>query len=214
MSSAPLTPLTPRGRVRRGRRLVRIGNYDEFGWQQAVLASVVVLAPAGFLWCASLAGGEVSPWLALFLPLAGALVVVADSALATGVWLVLGVLWVALVPAPFTWWSVPAAGAALLAHVAGTGLAGVPLTTVWPAATIRRYRWRIGVVLAITTAVAVVASVTLSLHVSGGASLFGVALLLVAAWLWLGRRLDGDSWGAPDPTDVVAPPPPSVRWDE
>ena len=45
-----------------------IGTSDEFGWQQAVLAAVIVLAPAAFLWCAALAGGPVSPWLALLLP--------------------------------------------------------------------------------------------------------------------------------------------------
>ena len=144
-------------RARRARRLIRIGTSDEFGWQQAVLAAVIVLAPAAFLWCAALAGGPVSPWLALLLPFTAALVVQADSVLAAGVWLLLGLLWVVLVPSPFTWWSVPAAGSALLAHVASSVLAGAPLTTEWPDATIRRYRWRIGVVLAITVGVAVLA---------------------------------------------------------
>ncbi|WP_295699656.1 hypothetical protein [Lapillicoccus sp.] len=200
--------------ARRARRLIRVGTSDEFGWQQAVLAAIVVLAPAGFLWCASLAGGQVSPWLALLLPLAAALVVRADSVLTTGTWLVLGLLWLVQVPSPFTWWSVPAAGTALLAHVAGSLLAGAPPTTVWPAATVRRYRWRIGVVLAITVGVAVLAQVTLSLRTSGAAELSVVALLVVATWLWLGRRLDEESSDGSEAPDPSIAPAPSVRWDE
>lgn len=211
-----MTSATPMARrVRRARRLIRIGSSDEFGWQQVVLAALIVLAPAAFLWCASLAGGRISPWLALLMPLTAALVIQADSALPGGVWLVLGIIWVAQVPAPFSWWCVPAAGAALVAHVAATGLAGAPTTTVWPSATIRRYRRRIGLVLAITAGVAALAQVTLSLHPAGAAALSFLALLLVATWLWLGRRLDGgEASGTSGPPTPTPPPAPSVRWDE
>lgn len=203
-----------RRQVARARRLIRIGTSDEFGWQQVVLVAIVVLAPAAFLWCASLAGGQVSPWLALLLALTAALVIRAESALLAILWLVLGVLWVAVVPSPFTWWSVPAAGVALLGHVSAGVPAGAPLTTVWPAATIRRYRRRIGVVLAITGGVAVLAQITVSLRTSGAAWLVVVALLLVAGWLGLGWRLDAESSDDGAAPEVPVAPAPSVRWDE
>lgn len=201
-------------RARRTRRLIRIGRSDEFGVQQAALVTVVVLAPVAFLWCASLAGGRISPWLALLLPLVFSVAVRSDSALLAGTWLVLGVIWMAQVPAPFSWWSVPAAGAALLAHAGGAVLAGAPLTTVWPDATVNRTLRRIGVVLAITVAVASLAQATLSLEAGGAAALCVVALLSVAGWLWLGRRLDDEASEGSDGTGAAPEPPPSVRWDE
>lgn len=172
------------------RRLFRLGQSDEFGSQAIVLTLVALVAPAAFLWCGSLAGGEVSPWLLLLLPLLLLVVTRTNTILLAVLWVLLGVIWLAQVPAPFTWWAVPAAAVALVAHVAGSLLAGAPTTATWPRPTIRRIGRRVAVVLAVTVGVAAVAQVTLTVRTPGVLWLGVAALALVAGWLAGGQLLD------------------------
>ncbi len=177
-------------------RLFRLGSSDEYGPHQALAALVVVLAPIAFLGCASLAGGRITLWLLVAAPLLVLLVPHPDSVLPFGFWALLGVVWVVEVPGPFTWWSVPAAVSALLAHVAFSRLAGSPTTVRWPRATRVRQSRRVGVVAAATVLVAALAQLVLRLEPGGQVVVVVAAMLAVAGWLWIGRWRDESRAGS------------------
>jgi len=180
-------------------RLFRLGSSDEYAAQQVVLGLVISAAPVAFLTCAALAGGAIAPWLLVLAPLLVLLVAQADSFVPLGLWSLLGAIWVVQVPGPFSWWSVPAAGSALLAHVASSILGGAPKTVRWPGATVVRQARRVGIVTAATLLVAASAQLVLRAELRGQVLVAAAAMLAVAAWVWVGRwRDEGDAGSAVD----------------
>jgi hypothetical protein len=190
----PGFPRSPDGRAG---RVFRLGSSQEYGPQQVVLALVIVLTPVAFLACAALAGGQLSPWLLVAAPLLVLLVAQADSMLPLGLWAVLAAIWVIQVPGPFSWWSVPAALCALLAHVAFALLAGAPTTVMWSGPTLLRQSRRLGVVAGATLVVAGAAELVLGAQLQGQVLLAVGAMLTVAAWVWVGRWRDEGRAGEP-----------------
>ena len=192
-------PGSPRYSPRGTGRLFRLGSSDEYGPQQVVLGLVITVAPVVFLACAALAGGRIAPWLLVAAPLLVLLVPHADSSLPLGLWALLGAIWVIQVPGPFSWWSVPAAVSALLAHVACSNLGGAPTTLRWPGATVVRQSRRVGVVAAATLLVAGSARLVLRAELRGQVLVAAAAMLAVAAWVWVGRwRDEGEAGSAAD----------------
>jgi uncharacterized membrane protein AbrB (regulator of aidB expression) len=101
------------------------------------------------------------------------------------------VVWVAAVPGPFTWWSVPAALAIAASHTALVLLGGRPMSGDLAADTWQRVRNRLGIVAATTVGVAVLAQLVRSVRLPGQVALAVIALVAVSGWLWWGTRPDG-----------------------
>lgn len=175
-------------------RLVRLGWSEEYGPEQVALAAVVSAAPSVFFAIVRLAGSPVSWWWLVLAP-AGLLIVPrAESPWPLAVWALLLLVWVAQVPAPFTWWSVPAALVVALSHTALTLLAGRPQAGRLAPETARRTVRRLGVVGGVTMGVAVLSQAVVASHVGGLVILVVVALLLLALWLgWGWWRDEGTS---------------------
>ena len=171
-------------------RLLRLGSSEEYSAEPAALVVVLVMAPVAFLGFAALAGAAVSPWLLLGVPLLALFVPKVDSVAPLVLCGVLGALWVIQVPAPFTWWSVPAAVTALVSHTALTLLAGAPTVLEWPIATVRRQVRRVALVSLLTLFMAGVAQLALRAQIAGRVAVVVAALAAVATWLWVGRWRD------------------------
>lgn len=175
-----------------GVRLVRLGRSAEYGPHGAALVAVLVLAPAVVLLCGLAAGGSLPWWTVLATPLVLLVAPRAGTVLPGLLTLLLVAVWLLTVPGPFSWWALPAAAALLLLHLSAAVLASTPTTVRWPAASVRRWGRRTGVVLVVTALVAAAADLVRHVRVPGSVALGAVALLLVAAWPWLARRPDRD----------------------
>ena len=169
---------------------MRLGSSEEYSAEPAALVVVLVMAPVAFLGFAALAGAALSPRLLLGVPLLAWFVPEVDAVAPLVLWGVLGALWVNQVPAPFTWWSVPAAVTALVSHTALTLLAGAPTVLEWPIATVRRQVRRVALVSVLTLFVAGVAQLALRAQIAGQVAVVVAALAAVATWLWVGRWRD------------------------
>jgi len=182
---------TPPPAPARQLRLVRLGLSEEYGVPQLLLGAVVILAPVVFLAAMILAGAGFTWWFLVLTPLAAVGAARPESTGHLVLWVLLLVVWVVGVPAPFTWWSVPAALAVAASHTALVLLGGRPMsgdlaTDTWP-----RVRRRLGTVGAITVGVAVLAQLVRSIRVPGQVALAVMALVAVSVWLWWGTRQAG-----------------------
>ncbi|MEP6649355.1 MAG: hypothetical protein ABJA74_05510 [Lapillicoccus sp.] len=169
-------------------RLIRLGVSEEYGSAQLLLSAVVVLAPVAFIAAMILAGSEFTWWFLVFTPLTAVGAARPESTGHLVLWVLLLVLWVAVVPGPFTWWSVPAALAIATSHTALVLLGGRPTSGDLAADTWERVRHRLAVVGGITVGVAVLAQLVRSLRAPGQLALAVAALVAVSLWLWWGTR--------------------------
>lgn len=176
MSAAPVT-----------RRVFRLGHFEEFGWHQLLLGAVIVLSPVVFLWCGALAGGAFSPWLLIAAPFGLLLVTREDSFVPLLFWAALLLVWWIQVPPGLSWWSVPAAFAALVCHTAVGLLAGTPTVLEFARATYRRLARRVAVVSAITLAVAAVSLVVSGLSLGGSVAVTVASFAALSGWVWMHR---------------------------
>ena len=172
-------------------RLVRLGLSEEYGAPQLLLGAVVILAPVVFLAAMILAGAGFTWWFLVLTPLAAVGAARPESTGHLVLWVLLLVVWVVGVPAPFTWWSVPAALAVAASHTALVLLGGRPMSGDLAADTWPRVRRRLGTVAAITVGVAVLAQLVRSIRVPGQVALAVMALVAVSVWLWWGTRQAG-----------------------
>ena len=172
-------------------RLIRLGLSEEYGATQLLLCSVVILAPVVFLAAMILAGSEFTWWLLVLTPLATVGAARPESAGHLILWVLLLVVWVAAVPGPFTWWSVPAAMAIAASHTALVLLGGRPMSGDLAADTWQRVRNRLGIIAATTVGVAVLAQLVRSVRLPGQVALAVIALVAVSGWLWWGTRPTG-----------------------
>jgi len=171
--------------------LVRLGLSEEYGVPQLLLGAVVILAPVVFLAAMILAGAGFTWWFLVLTPLAAVGAARPESTGHLVLWVLLLVVWVVGVPAPFTWWSVPAALAVAASHTALVLLGGRPMSGDLAADTWPRVRRRLGTVGAITVGVAVLAQLVRSIRVPGQVALAVMALVAVSVWLWWGTRQAG-----------------------
>lgn len=169
-------------------RLIRLGLSEEYGPTQLLLCAVVILAPVVFLAAMILAGSAFTWWLLVLTPLAAVGAARPESAGHLVLWALLLVVWVAAVPGPFTWWSVPAALAIAASHTALVLLGGRPMSGDLAADTWSRVRYRLGIVAGTTVGVAVLAQLVRSVRLPGLAVLAVAALVAVSGWLWWGTR--------------------------
>ena len=179
-------------------RLVRLGLSEEYGSAQLLLGAVVTLAPVAFVVAMILAGSGFTWWFLVLTPLAALGAARPESTGHLVLWVTLLVVWVAAVPGPFTWWSVPAALAIAASHSALVLLGGRPTAGDLAADTWRRVRRRLGTVGAVVVGVAVLAQLVRSIRVPGQVALAVAALLAVSLWLWWGTRPTG-SHDEPEP---------------
>ena len=182
---------TPPPAPARQLRLVRLGLSEEYGVPQLLLGAVVILAPVVFLAAMILAGAGFTWWFLVLTPLAAVGAARPESTGHLVLWVLLLVVWVAGVPGPFTWWSVPAALAVAASHTALVLLGGRPMSGDLAADTWPRVRRRLGTVAAITVGVAVLAQLVRSIRVPGQVALAVMALVAVSVWLWWGTRQAG-----------------------
>ena len=182
---------TPPPAPARQLRLVRLGLSEEYGVPQLLLGAVVILAPVVFLAAMILAGAGFTWWFLVLTPLAAVGAARPESTGHLVLWVLLLVVWVVGVPAPFTWWSVPAALAVAASHTALVLLGGRPMSGDLAADTWPRVRRRLGTVAAITVGVAVLAQLVRSIRVPGQVALAVMALVAVSVWLWWGTRQAG-----------------------
>ena len=182
---------TPPPAPARQLRLVRLGLSEEYGVPQLLLGAVVILAPVVFLAAMILAGAGFTWWFLVLTPLAAVGAARPESTGHLVLWVLLLVVWVVGVPAPFTWWSVPAALAVAASHTALVLLGGRPMSGDLAADTWPRVRRRLGTVGAITVGVAVLAQLVRSIRVPGQVALAVMALVAVSVWLWWGTRQAG-----------------------
>jgi len=182
---------TPPPAPARQLRLVRLGLSEEYGVPQLLLGAVVILAPVVFLAAMILAGAGFTWWFLVLTPLAAVGAARPESTGHLVLWVLLLVVWVVGVPAPFTWWSVPAALAVAASHTALVLLGGRPMSGDLAADTWPRVRRRLGTVGAITVGVAVLAQLVRSIRVPGQVALAVMALVAVSVWLWWGTRQTG-----------------------
>jgi len=182
---------TPPPAPARQLRLVRLGLSEEYGVPQLLLCAVVILAPVVFLAAMILAGAGFTWWFLVLTPLAAVGAARPESTGHLVLWVLLLVVWVVGVPAPFTWWSVPAALAVAASHTALVLLGGRPMSGDLAADTWPRVRRRLGTVGAITVGVAVLAQLVRSIRVPGQVALAVMALVAVSVWLWWGTRQAG-----------------------
>ena len=182
---------TPPPAPARQLRLVRLGLSEEYGAPQLLLCAVVILAPVVFLAAMILAGAGFTWWFLVLTPLAAVGAARPESTGHLVLWVLLLVVWVVGVPAPFTWWSVPAALAVAASHTALVLLGGRPMSGDLAADTWPRVRRRLGTVGAITVGVAVLAQLVRSIRVPGQVALAVMALVAVSVWLWWGTRQTG-----------------------
>jgi len=169
-------------------RLVRLGPSEEYGSAQLLLCAVVVLAPVAFLAAMILAGSEFTWWFLVLTPFAALGAARPESTGHLVLWVMLLVVWVAAVPGPFSWWSLPAALAIAASHTALVLLGGRPTSGDLAADTWPRVRDRLTTVGAVTVGVAVLAQLVRSIRVPGQVALAVAALLAVSLWLWWGTR--------------------------
>ena len=169
-------------------RLVRLGLSEEYGAAQLLLCAVVIVAPVAFLAAMILAGSEFTWWFLVLTPFAALGAARPESTGHLVLWVMLLVVWVAAVPGPFTWWSVPAALAIAASHTALVLLGGRPTSGDLAADTWPRVRHRLSTVGAVTVGVAVLAQLVRSIRVPGQVALAVAALLAVSLWLWWGTR--------------------------
>lgn len=169
-------------------RLVRLGLSEEYEPRQIAIAAVATLAPLAFAGCLMLGGGEASWWWLVFAPAGAATVAFAETPAAMVMWAMLLALWVAQVPGPFTWWSVPGALAIAAGHTALTLLAGRPSAGGLAAGTFRRTGRRLAVVVGVALAVAVLTQAVRAVGVGGQVALAVAAVLAVAGWVAWGWR--------------------------
>ncbi len=179
----PVTQSAPTGAIPSG-RLVRLGWSEEYSPPQLLLAALVAAAPAAFVACMVLAGGGLSWWWLVLAPTGLALVSRLESVVVLLLWLGLGILWMGLVPGPFSWWCVPAALVLLISHTALALLSGRPKAGGLAPETGPRTARRCAVVAGATVGVAALSRATLALDVAGQALLVALALAIVAAWWW------------------------------
>jgi len=172
-------------------RLIRLGLSEEYGATQLLLCAVVILAPIVFLAAMILAGSDFTWWLLALTPLAAVGAARPESAGHLVLWVLLLVVWVAAVPGPFTWWSVPAALAIAASHTALVLLGGRPMSGDLAADTWQRVRNRLGIIAATTVGVAVLAQLVRSVRLPGQVALAVIALVAVSGWLWWGTRPTG-----------------------
>ncbi len=174
-------------------RLVRLGLSEEYGSAQLLLSAIVILGPVAFLATMILAGSGFTWWFLVLTPLMALGAARPESPGHLVLWVLLLVVWVTAVPAPFTWWSVPAALAIAASHTALILLGGRPAWGDLASDTWSRIRSRLGVVAVITVGVAGLAQVVRSIRLSGQLALAVGALVAVSLWLWWGtRRTDQD----------------------
>lgn len=176
-------------------RLVRLGLSEEYEPRQIAVAAVAVLAPLVFAGFLMLGGGEVSWWWVVFAPAGAATVAFAETPAALVMWAMLLTLWVAQVPGPFTWWSVPAAFAVTAGHTALTLLAGRPPAGGLAPGTIPRTVRRVGLVVGAGLGVAVVTQAVRALALGGQVALAVAAVLVVTGWVAWGWRRDRTATG-------------------
>jgi hypothetical protein len=179
-------------------RLVRLGLSEEYEPRPIAVAAVAVLAPLAFAGCLMLGGGGASWWWVVFAPAGAATVAYAETPAALVMWAMLLALWVAQVPGPFTWWSVPAAVAVAAGHTALTLLAGRPPAGGLSEATARRSVRRLGIVSGAALGVAVLTQAVRALDLGGQLVLAVAAVLVVAAWAGWGWWQES-ARGAPPP---------------
>lgn len=174
-------------------RLVRMGLSEEYDPRQLTVAAVATAAPVLFAGCLMLGGGEASWWWVVFGAAGVATVAYAETPAALVMWAMLIVLWVAQVPAPFSWWSVPAALCVAAGHTALTLIAGRPSAGGLAAQTLRRTGRRLGVVGGAALAVAVLTQLVRAVSLGGQLVLAVTAVLVIGAWVsWGWRREDTD----------------------
>ncbi len=189
-----MSSVAPASRV----RLVRLGLSEEYGTAQLWLCAVVILAPVAFVAAMILAGSDFTWWFLVLTPFAALGAARPESTGHLVLWVMLLVVWVAAVPGPFTWWSVPAALAIATSHTALVLLGGRPTSGDLAADTWVRVRRRLRTVGAVTVGVAVLAQLVRSIRVPGQVALAVAALLAVSLWLWWGTRPVG-SHDEPEP---------------
>ncbi len=182
MTATPRRPLS---------RLVRWGGSDEHDAGRLAVAAVATVAPLLFAVCLMLGGGEVTWWWLVFAPAGAATVAYAETPAALVMWAMLLVLWVAQVPGPFSWWSLPAAACVAAGHAALTLVAGHPSAGALPFEAVRRTGRRLAVVLAVALAVALLSQAVRAVALPGQVALAVAAVLVVAAWVLWGWRRDG-----------------------
>ncbi len=181
--TTPLGTPSPTGAIPHG-RLVRLGWSEEYSPPQLLLAALVAAAPAAFVACLVLAGGGLSWWWLVLAPTGLALLSRLESVVVLVLWLGLGILWLGLVPGPFSWWCVPAALVLLVSHAALALLSGRPTAGGLAPETARRTTRRCAVVAGATVGVAALSRAVLAVDVAGQALLVALALAIVAAWWW------------------------------
>lgn len=172
-------------------RLLRLGLSEEYDPTQVAVATVATLAPLLFAGCLMLAGGGVTAWWVVFLPAGAATVAYAESPAALVMWGMLLTLWVAHVPAPFSWWAVPAALCMAAGHTALTLVAGRPPAGGLPAHVASRSVRRLAVVGGAALGVGVLAQVVRAVGPEGQVALTVAAILAVAVWVAWGSRREG-----------------------
>lgn len=150
------------------------------------LASATFLAPLGFVAAGVAAGARLSWWGLLLLVPAWFVAPRVRTQTPTLLWVLLVVGWWWRVPG-FSWWCLAGAAFVLVGHTATALFAVLPAQTTLEPATRRRYAARLGVVMAVTVAVTVVAAVLRS-HPVGGYAPFAVATVLAACGLLLALR--------------------------
>lgn len=156
--------------------------------RQLQLARAVAAAmPLAFLGCAGLAGASVGP--AWYLVAVAAAVVGPASPDTAGpllVWGLLALMWVAGGPLG-VWWAVPAALAALLGHCATAYLAAAPPGLTTSVGVLLRWAVRLGVLAALTVAVAAGLVAAQAWQLPGSSAWTVVVLLATAAGLYAVR---------------------------